>query len=143
MVLRPDSIETRLAKLDEIVSRLEKLRDAYDREDDLSYRDDWAIERGLQLGAEVLFDIGNHILTAGLGVAVEDYEDIVRQLGSHAVIDSELREELQGLGGFRNILVHDYLRLDPLHVRGSLEKAPRLFGEFAMAIRQWLDRQSL
>jgi uncharacterized protein YutE (UPF0331/DUF86 family) len=34
------------------------------------------------------------------------------------------RERLKGLGGFRNILVHDYLRLDPDLVATKLTRAP-------------------
>ena len=48
--------------------------------------------RGLQLGAEILFDVGNHILSAHFGVSATDYEDIIVQLGSHGVIDASLRE---------------------------------------------------
>jgi hypothetical protein len=41
--------------------------------------------------------------------------------------------------GFRNILVHDYLRLDPDRVEEALDKAPEDFDDFARVIRRWLE----
>jgi len=82
--------------------------------------------------------VGNHILSAHFGVSAKDYEDIVAQLGAVGVIDPSLRERLKGLGGFRNILVHGYLRVDPDRVREALGAAPGQFADFAAAVRQWL-----
>ncbi|MGH7820581.1 MAG: DUF86 domain-containing protein, partial [Candidatus Binatia bacterium] len=87
----------------EVVSGLETLA----RGKHSGLRDDWARERGLQLAAELLFDVGNHVLTAHFGVSAKDYEDVLEQLAAQGVIDTALRERFRGLGGFRNILVHD------------------------------------
>lgn len=56
------------------------------------------------------------------------------------MIDAALREQLKGLGGFRNILVHGYLRVDPDRVAEVLATAPSLFSDFARAIRDWLEK---
>jgi uncharacterized protein YutE (UPF0331/DUF86 family) len=59
MVFRLDAIQTRLRRLEEVVSELRELG-KLDRNDlERSQRDMWAVERGLHLGAELLFDIGN------------------------------------------------------------------------------------
>jgi uncharacterized protein YutE (UPF0331/DUF86 family) len=71
-------------------------------------------------------------------VSAQDYEDILRQLGAGRVISSSLREELAGLGGFRNILVHGYLRLDP--IAWARSSGPRRPGSApSPAIRAWLE----
>jgi uncharacterized protein YutE (UPF0331/DUF86 family) len=105
-----------------------------------SFRDEWAAERGLQLGAEIVLDIGNHILSARFGVSAADYEDIITQLGATGVIDDVLRDRLRGLGGFRNILVHGYTRVDAARVHEMLARVPGDFSAFAGAIRTWLER---
>jgi uncharacterized protein YutE (UPF0331/DUF86 family) len=51
-----------------------------------------------------------------------------------------LRGRLKGLGGFRTILVHDYLRLDPEVVTDKLASSPVDFSEFARAVRLWMDK---
>lgn len=139
MVLRPEAVRERLLRLEEVVSRLEELGGLGADVLRAAFRDAWAVERGLQLGAEIVFDVGNHILSAHFGVSAKDYEDIVAQLGAHGVIDPALRDRLKGLGGFRNILVHGYLRLDPERVSEQLATAPSRFSDFSRAVRAWLD----
>lgn len=138
MVLRPEGVRERLLRLEEVTSRLEELARVDLRTERPGFRDEWAIERGLHLGAEIIFDVGNHILSAHFGTSAEDYEDILVQLAGRGVIPEPLLDRLKGLGGFRNILVHGYLRVDPERVRESLRKAPVEFSDFAGAIRQWL-----
>lgn len=138
MVLRPDAIRARLARLETVLTRLEELaatEAASDRADTLR---DWAVERGLQLAAEIVFDVGNHVLSGHFGVAARDYEDIIALLASRGVIPADLRERLKGLGGFRNVLVHGYLDLDQTRVREALHRSPRELSQFARAIRAWL-----
>jgi uncharacterized protein YutE (UPF0331/DUF86 family) len=138
VVLRPDVIRERLLRLEEVVSRLEELGRVAPATSRESFRDAWAAERGLQLAAEIVFDIGNHVLSAHFGVSARDYEDIIAQLGAQGVIDAALRERLKGLGGFRNVLVHGYLRVDPERVAAALVRAPSDFSAFARAVRGWL-----
>jgi uncharacterized protein YutE (UPF0331/DUF86 family) len=143
MVLRIESLHARLAKLDEIVQLLLELG-AGDRSAlKESLRDRMAVERGLQLGAELVFDIGNHILSAQFGAHATDYEDIVRRLAQRKVISDSLRARLEGLGGFRNVLVHGYMALDPDLVLDNLLKAPKDFRDFMTEIRDWLEEQGL
>ena len=140
MVLRPEAIRQRLLKLEEVISRLEELTRAGSGALRYSFRDAWAAERGLQLGAEIILDVGNHILSAHCGVSAEDYEDIIAQLGANGVIAPQTRDRLKGLGGFRNILVHGYLQVDPDRVTEFLRKAPANFSDFARAVREWLEK---
>ena len=130
-------VRERLLRLEEVVSRLEELqREGIDPRGD--FRQAWLAERGLQLAAEIALDVGNHILSAHFGVSAKDYEDILAQLASNNVLPTELHARLKGMGGFRNVLVHDYLRLDPRVVGEHLERAPVDFSAFSMAVRSWL-----
>ena len=140
MVLRPEAVRERLLRLEEVISRLEELRRLDARALHEGFREVWAVERGLQLGAEIVLDVGNHILSAHFGVSAQDYEDIITQLGVQNVIGVSLREELKGLGGFRNILVHGYLRVDPDRVAHFLHVNPSRFSEFARTVRAWLEK---
>lgn len=139
MVLRPESVRQRLLKLEETVSGLERVLATRRASPDTELLDGWAAERGLQVAAEAILDIGNHILTAHFGVSPQDYEDIIVPLGAHGVIDAELQGRLKGLGGFRNVLVHGYLRIDPARVEAALQRAPVDFRDFVRATRRWLE----
>lgn len=139
MVLRPEAVRERLLRLEEVVTRLAELARTEPGALQRSFRDAWAAERGLQLAAEIVFDIGNHVLSAHFGIAAADYEDILARLGETGVISPALLQRLTGLGGFRNVLVHGYLRVDPARVVEYLVKAPTDFSDFAQEVRRWLE----
>lgn len=84
-------------------------------------------ERYFQLSLEILLDIGSHVI-AQHGLSKPDtYADIFRVLADSDLIADDLYGELEGLAGFRNLLVHDYLRLDSNRVFQLLqEKLPLL-----------------
>jgi uncharacterized protein YutE (UPF0331/DUF86 family) len=138
--LRVDAVEIRLLRLEAVISELTRLAGT---DPDLlraKLSEMWGVERGLQLGAEILLDIGNHILVAEYGVSSQEYRDIFKRLAERKVISRSLAERLGGLAGFRNILVHDYLDLDAERVLENLRRAPKDFSELAREIRDWLGR---
>ncbi|MFO7982658.1 MAG: DUF86 domain-containing protein, partial [Desulfuromonadales bacterium] len=84
-------------------------------------------ERNLHLTIECMLDIGNHVISDRGYPKPESYADIFRILADRDVIPRDLCEELVGMAAFRNLLVHDYLRLDRekvYHILG--EKLPVL-----------------
>ncbi len=138
MVFREQNVIERLAKLGEIVARLQErsgmTRDEYRVDADTQ----WIVERGLEVGSSALLDIGNHILVGAFQISVDEYEQIIERLRERDVISPTLHAELRGLGGFRNILVHGYLKLDPELVYEHYRKALRSFPRFIAEIERWL-----
>jgi uncharacterized protein YutE (UPF0331/DUF86 family) len=139
VVFRSEAVQRRLLRLDHVIHELEELAALGRPTLRQNHRDMLALERLLQLGAEILFDIGNHILSTRFGLAPGDYGEIVRQLSSQGVLSSDLHDRLGGMAGFRNILVHDYMDLDPERVLDALERAPLDFSAFALEVRRWLE----
>jgi hypothetical protein len=116
VVIRPDALRERLKRLEEVISRLEEL-ERTDPLDGTDFRGAWAVEPGLLLAAEIVFDVGNHLLSAHFGVSPRDYEDILEQLGARRVIDAPLRGTAPGTRGVPE-------RPGPrLHPRGFRESA--------------------
>lgn len=141
MILRREPIEERLKELDEILGELGKYRHtARERfRTDLSHR--WIIERGLIAAASTVFDIADHILAGHFGLYAETYEESLELLRERAVISEELYRQVRGLGGFRNILVHRYLAIDPQEVMENFDKGLEVFPAFAREILIWMDQQ--
>jgi uncharacterized protein YutE (UPF0331/DUF86 family) len=139
MVLRRETIEQRLKELDEILQELGKYREvnleALRR--DVGQR--WILERGLIAAATIIFDVADHILAGHFGTYTETYEESLGTLRDRAVISKELYREIKGLGGFRNILVHRYLDINPDEVFESFQKGLVVFPAFAREILAWLD----
>ena len=71
----------------------------------------WAVERGLQLCVQNALDIATHIAAAS-GLDAPDYATAVDRLAELSVLPAEFAARLRPLAGFRNVLVHGYLRVD-------------------------------
>ncbi len=138
MTLRPEIVYERLRRLREVVSNLESLREVPRQEFVASFHHYWLAERGLQLAAEILFDVGNHILAGRFGASPSTYEEIPQKLCERKVISENLRDRLRGLGGFRNILVHDYLDVNRDLLYGFLQEELGYFGRFADEVEVFL-----
>jgi uncharacterized protein YutE (UPF0331/DUF86 family) len=71
-----------------------------------------AISLNLQRACEQCIDLANHtIRVRKLGLPKESKESF-RLLAENRVIPNDLTARLEGMVGFRNVLVHEYQRLD-------------------------------
>lgn len=138
MVVRAEIVRERVALLREALARLRSVS-AGEPPDALT---EWAIERGLQIAAQAVFDIGNHVLVGGFGERPAEYASVPVLLRDRAVITADLETRLRGLAGFRNLLVHDYARVDPGRVQQMLKARLDDLAGFADQIEHWLDGQS-
>ncbi len=100
MTLRPAAIRERLRKLREVLRNLEEVRGVPREEFLASFRHHWLAERGLQLAAETVFDIGNHLLAGHFNLHASDYEDVLDRLAAQGVITAQLRERAAWVGRF-------------------------------------------
>lgn len=140
MVIRRHSITERLKEIDRIVQELAQYQTTTlaTLERDLSRR--WIIERGLIAAAALVLDIADHILTEEFSTYTASYEESLKALQTHQVISPALYQQIKGLGGFRNILVHLYQEIDLEQVIESYYKALVVFPKFAQEIVLWLER---
>jgi uncharacterized protein YutE (UPF0331/DUF86 family) len=86
-----------------------------------------ACERLLQLSIEAVIEVC-HLLVTGLrlGIPAEE-DDLFEKLGAAGVVSPQTRETLREMKGFRNILVHEYARIDD---RMVYEVARSRLGDF-------------
>ena len=97
------------------------------------------MERGLIAAASLILDIADHILMGHFGFYANSYEESLLGLRDKGVISSDLFDQIKGLGGLRNILVHMYQEIDPALVADSFRKGLHAFPHFAQEILLWLD----
>lgn len=143
MVFKKESVLERLKRLEEVLGSLEA-RAGISIEDYQSERDlQWIIERGLEVASTIIFDIGNHILAGVYWTPAQGYEEIPEELWKKDVLSNELYRNLQGLGGFRNLLVYGYLNLDPYLVYENFKKTLQVFPQFIAEIEEWLSQQEV
>jgi len=89
----------------------------------------------------LVFDILDHILSASFGAYSQTYEDTLRIAHEKGVLSDGLYGEMKGLGGFRNILVHEYVRVDLRPLCENLNKAFRVFPAFSGEIQEWVRKR--
>ena len=107
---------------------------------DLSYI--WIAEKGLEILIQNLFDIGAHILASEVRNDWDDYGDIIVKLGQHGIIPMEFSERIQGMAGLRNILIHEYLRVDIPRIYDYLQNRLGDFTQFMAYIQQYLEQKA-
>lgn len=103
----------KLADLERYLGQLAPYRDV-----DLdTYRGDWKtqriIERTLHLAIESCMDVADHLVADKRLRVPESGAETFEVLGEAGLLPHGLVSALAKMVGFRNILVHDYARLDP------------------------------
>jgi len=101
-----------------------------------------AVERTLHTAIEVCLDIGHHIIAREGFRSPEDNKDVFVVLGEEGVIPHELISRLADIARFRNLLVHEYTRLDNNIVYGILKRRLGDFDEFARAIAAYRGQRA-
>ncbi|MGB9858322.1 MAG: type VII toxin-antitoxin system HepT family RNase toxin [Moorellaceae bacterium] len=134
----PHIVEQKLHHLELYLQHLEKYKDITSTELEENLDLSWIVEHGLQLCIQIILDIGNHIL-AEEGIAVDEYSDIFKELAKMAVLPEEFARNISGMAGFRNILVHEYARVNKEKVADVLKHHLEDFRTFARYIVKYLD----
>lgn len=138
--LRLKSIEEKLQKLQDFIDKLEELKKvSYDQFIDNSIYPD-ASMRNLQVGVEVIIDIGAHILSEIFQVKVSEYKEVVIKLGEAGIVPEQFAKENVSMTKFRNLLVHEYGDIDISKVYDYLQKAPDIFRQFAKYYVEFLEK---
>jgi uncharacterized protein YutE (UPF0331/DUF86 family) len=120
-VVDRDLILRRIADIEQYLQQLAEYR----RIDLPSYQNDWKtqriIERTLHLMIEGCMDLADHIVADRRLRIPETGAATFEILAEGGVISPDLGKVLVRMVGFRNVLVHEYARLDPVIVLRVLQ----------------------
>jgi uncharacterized protein YutE (UPF0331/DUF86 family) len=90
--------------------------------------------------AEAMTGALQHLLAKKHSVAVDGYSDALKKSTQHKVVDEELLGRLRPFFVFRNMLVHQYWRVQDETFLKNLRAGLNDFREFARQIRQDLNK---
>lgn len=139
--MQKDPVRIRLLELERFLRELRDLKKYSFEEIQESLEREWGIERGLQLCIQLVIDAGNHILASIGESRVDKYSDILQRLGEREIISKSLAERLVPMAKMRNILVHQYLEIDPAIVYDALQNHLEDFTEFTREISKYMEKQ--
>jgi len=132
-------VASRVQRIRECVGFLKKIADITTEQSFL--KDPFlagSAERYLQVAIQAVLDICNHIV-ADLGLeAPAEYRQVPEILASEKLLPVRLSKRIATMIGMRNILVHEYLKVDRRVVYSVIKNDLDDLAKFIAAIRRFL-----
>lgn len=134
-----------LRKLAELETYFDQMRE-YSYITVNEYSGDWKIqrivERTLQMMIETCADIAGHIISDSGYRIPKNYTDTFRVLCENSILSKELFSTMEKMTKFRNIIVHDYDKVDAEIVVVILKKDVNDFLEYKNTIIEFLKSKN-
>lgn len=120
------------------MAELRGLKERFTLEDlTLHKTNEWALRYGLLESVQIVIDIACHLVVRyNLGTA-HTYADCIVLLRKFEYITPELETRLKAMAGLRNLLVHEYVKIDTAQLFAMLDELDD-FGAFARAVEKYL-----
>lgn len=104
----------------------------------VAYKKDWktqrVVERTLQITIELCIDIANHLISDKGMRLPTGYADTFMVLMENRVITKNLFRTMEKMAKFRNVIVHQYEKIDPAIVISILRKNLTDFEKYKRAV---------
>ena len=131
-----DFVLRKLADVERYLGELSEFRDI----DQAAYASDWKtqriVERTLHLAIEACMDVADHLVADRRLPVPETAAGAFITLADAGVFEPEIGKALGRMVAFRNILVHDYARLDHRSVLRVLRSHVQDLEAFGAAVRR-------
>lgn len=132
-----DLLLRKLADLELYLSQLSEYRGLSIEE----YRGDWKtqriVERTLQIAIEACVDIASHVIADRALRVPATYAETFEVLGDARLLEPDLRDAMVRMAKFRNVIVHEYTRVDPAIVVRILNQHLDDLARFRSAVLGW------
>jgi uncharacterized protein YutE (UPF0331/DUF86 family) len=130
----------RLQVLEENLAALERFKIEHSLvEVELSKSLQWALRYGLFESIQIVIDTACHICSSQNLGTPKNYGDCIRLLAQFGYLKRGLADELLALIGLRNLLIHEYARIDTGRLYEFLE-ALDVFRSYATAVKDVLAK---
>ncbi|HHV75403.1 MAG TPA: DUF86 domain-containing protein [Thermoanaerobacterium sp.] len=99
----------------------------------------WGIERGIQISIECVIDIANIIISALSIEKPDTYKESILALSKVGVLPQTFARDVSCMVSFRNILVHDYMKVEEKIIVDILKNHLDDFVKYIDYINKWID----
>ena len=93
-----------------------------------------AVERALQVSVEIMLDIARRLIALQSLRFPADNQDTFKVLAEARIVPADLLPTLQEMARFRNLLIHEYTKIDDARVYGILRLRLGDFDAYVKAI---------
>jgi uncharacterized protein YutE (UPF0331/DUF86 family) len=99
------------------------------------------LERDFQLIVDTVIDINTHLISSENLRAPEDATETFYILGEAGILPMEFVNKFSPVAGLRNIIVHDYLKVDVNKMIDDVKSDIGQFGEYAVYIDNFIEKK--
>jgi uncharacterized protein YutE (UPF0331/DUF86 family) len=128
----------KIAALDEYVGQIKEYESLSGKEYAANWKIQRIVERTLQMMIETCLDISSHIISHEKLPVPETYADMFRILVRNGILSDLQLGALEKMAKFRNIVVHDYEKIDADILIGILKNNLNDFEKFKLSIIEYL-----
>ena len=128
----------KLSAMEEYLGQITEYRSISTGQYEKDWRSQRIIERTLQMMVETCIDIAGHIIADMKFRVPISYADSFHVLAENEIVDDSLSGSLEKMAKFRNVVVHDYDRVDAEIVIGILRKNLDDFSKFKDSVVNFL-----
>jgi uncharacterized protein YutE (UPF0331/DUF86 family) len=136
-------VSSKLRFLREYLQDLKEYEDISLETYQTSKKDQRFVERTLHLACECCLDIAAHLISRRGFREPKNNKDLFMVLYENQVIGEETHQSMAKMAKFRNIVVHDYARIDPGIVIGILRNDLKYLRHFGKEVLQYMDAGDL
>lgn len=141
MSVAHNKIIAKMQALDEYLNYLTELKKIEKRTFLNDFHVFGLVEHYLHLSIEAVLDIAKLIIIAYRFPRPEEPQDALRILHDQKIISGKLYNELSGIAGFRNVLIHEYEKVNRQIVFVYLHHNLNQFKDFKRQILRFLARR--
>lgn len=134
-MINPEIINERLEEINGNIRLLEELKSIPKSKFCKDPRIFKLAERCLQISIQAIIDISHHIIIGNNLARPKDNKEAIQIIARHKIINQKFAKAIMPMIGLRNILVHEYLKVDPKLIYGHLQhlKDFRQFQKYILA----------
>ncbi len=137
-------IEKRIREIDRRLRFLRKLAGTDVQTYKANHSTASTIERDLEITIQACLDIADHIISGlGLEIPKKDRKETFEILAINGIVPKPLVRHLTAMAGQRNILIHEYLEVDPEEILKTVREDLGDIVTYVSHIQQFLDKTFL
>ena len=131
MLERVETLEENIANLKRMGSEFTLERIARNK------FDEWALRYGLFESIQIVIDLSCHLTGKYNLGAAKTYVECIEKLVAYDYIDAEIGKKMIAAIGLRNMLIHEYVKIDVEKLYGFLSLSDD-FSRFIEAVHEYL-----
>ena len=134
-------IQNKINKIESYIRELEPILKLESNDIVGNYTKLRTLERDFQLVVDTVIDINTHLISTENLRAPEDATETFFILGEAGILPADFVKKFSPVAGLRNIIVHDYEKVDVEKLVDDIKNDIGQFGEYAVYIDNFVDKK--